>query len=125
MALYRLLLWLYPAGFRAQYGGELAAIFSRKLRAASNPLELLWIWMEALVDVLVNAPQTHWDILCQDVRYSLRMFRRSPGFAVVAIGVAAIRRRRHDRGVHHHGSCSDPSAAIPRRRSGFWMSGRV
>ena len=34
MRLYRLLLYLYPASFRADYGEEMAAIFRIELRAA-------------------------------------------------------------------------------------------
>jgi predicted permease len=90
MFVYQLLLLLYPASFRAQYGTELCAIFARRLRDASNPLAVLWIWLDAVIDVLVTALQTHWDILRQDIRYALRTFRRSPGFAATAIAVAAI-----------------------------------
>ena len=90
MAAYRLLLLLYPAAFRAQYGEELSSIFARRLRDTANPLALAWLWLEAVIDVLVTAIQTHWDILRQDLRYTLRTFRRSPGFAATAIAVAAI-----------------------------------
>lgn len=90
MSAYRFLLLLYPAAFRAQYGGELCAIFARRLQDASNPMALAWLWMEAVIDVIVTAAQTHWDILRQDLRYTLRTFRRSPGFAATAIAVAAV-----------------------------------
>ncbi len=90
MSVYRILLLLYPAAFRGQYGEELCAVFARRLRDAANPLALLLVWMDAVLDVLITASQTHWDILRQDIRYTLRSWRRAPGFAVTAIVVAAL-----------------------------------
>ena len=40
MAVYPLLLFLYPAGFRTQYGGELCSLFARRLQETSNPFSL-------------------------------------------------------------------------------------
>ena len=90
MAIYRLLLFLYPAGFRVQYSTELCSLFARRLREASNPLALLLLWFETLIDILLTAVQSHWDIFRQDVIYTQRALKRSPGFAITAIGVAAL-----------------------------------
>ena len=68
----------------------MCAIFARNLRDKTNPFALAWLWVEAVIDILVTAIQTHWDILIQDIHYTLRTFRRSPGFAITAIAVAAI-----------------------------------
>ena len=76
MRLYRLLLLLYPAGFRAQYAGELCALFALRLGEASNPLSRSLLWFETLIDILLTAAQTHWDILRQDVLYTQRALRR-------------------------------------------------
>lgn len=90
MAIYRLLLFLYPAGFRLQYSAELCSLFARRLREASNPFSLFLLWFETLIDILLTAVQSHWDIFRQDVVYTQRALKRSPGFAITAIGVAAL-----------------------------------
>ena len=55
MAFYRLLLLLYPAGFRVQYAEELCSVFAVRLREASNPLAVLLLWFETVIDVLLTA----------------------------------------------------------------------
>ncbi len=90
MALYRLLLLLYPAAFRAEYERELTSVFRQQTKLTSNRSELLMLHIRTLLDILVTAAGTHWDILKQDLRYTLRTFRRSPGFAITAIAVAAL-----------------------------------
>jgi len=90
MALYRALLRLYPAPFRAEYGDEMGAIFARRLRDATGTLQKLAVWGEALVDVAVNAGRAHGDILRQDLAFTARTLRRSPGFALTAVVVSAL-----------------------------------
>ncbi len=72
MTFYRALLFLYPAAFRAEYGEELSKLFATRLREASNPLSRFILWFETILDVLLTAVQTHWDILRQDIRYTWR-----------------------------------------------------
>jgi predicted permease len=88
--MYRALLHLYPASWRAEYGEEMHAVFNRRRREASSGFILILLWLEALADILINAAAVHFDLLAQDLRYSLRTFRRSPGFALTAIAIAAI-----------------------------------
>jgi predicted permease len=90
MGIYRVLLLLYPAAFRAEYGSELSSLFARRLRDCASPFEVVLLWMEAVADVGLTAAQTHWDILSQDLHYTLRTLRRSPGFTTTAIVVAAL-----------------------------------
>ena len=90
MRLYRLLLLLYPAAFRAEYAAEIRHIFAERRRQASGPLEVLALWVEALWDVASNGARAHWDILRQDLHYSARTLRRAPGFALTAVGVTAL-----------------------------------
>lgn len=90
MRFYRRLLHLFPSSFRNEYGPEMCAVFERKRRDVPNVAGLLALWLETLADVLTSAGAVHFDILRQDLRYSLRTLARTPGFTVTAIIVAAL-----------------------------------
>ena len=90
MRLYNLLLHLYPAAFRNEYGEEMRAIFARRERQARWPLAALALWVSTVFDVLVNALAVHWDILRQDLRYTARTLASTPGFTLTAILVVAL-----------------------------------
>jgi predicted permease len=93
MRAYDWLLHLYPRSFRHEYGGEMRAVFAQKQReagATGGP----GLWLGTIAEVVGNAALVHWDLLRQDVGYTLRVLRRSPGFAVtstliVALGIGA------------------------------------
>jgi len=87
MRLYRLLLHLYPASFRREYGDELRRLHTLRRREAS-PFSLFW--PDQVRDVVANAARLHWDLLQQDLRYAQRTLRRAPGFAVTAVAVTAL-----------------------------------
>ncbi|MEO5896112.1 MAG: ABC transporter permease [Vicinamibacterales bacterium] len=89
MALYRLLLRLYPASFRNEYGLEMQRLFAERRKCAGLTGRLA-LWLEALGDAIVTAPGVHWDLLEQDVRYAARTLSRAPGFTATAIGVTAL-----------------------------------
>jgi predicted permease len=89
MRIYRLLLLLYPASFRADYGEEMAAIFQIQLRMARGVTRLT-LWFAVFHEVIMNAPAVHWDILKQDLRYTSRTLNRTRGFALTAILVTAL-----------------------------------
>src|SRR5262245_20108989 len=78
MRLYRALLHLYPASFRAEYGSEMEAIHAQRLRDATGPLARGGVWVATLGDVTVNGARAHLDILRQDVAFSARTLRRAP-----------------------------------------------
>src|SRR3954470_4928461 len=87
--MYRALLYLYPASFRNEYAGEMCAVFARR-RAASGPFGVIGLWLETIPDVIVNAALVHADLLRQDLSYTIRMLRRSPGFAITALLIVSL-----------------------------------
>src|SRR5437762_3610243 len=90
MRAYRWLLRLYPASFRHEYGGEMTAMFARRLRDAGGPISRIGVWTSAVGEVLANATLVHVDILRQDLRYTMRTLARTPGFAMTAILIVAL-----------------------------------
>lgn len=89
MRLYEVLLCLYPASFRAEYGREMRAIFLKRWQQARGGSHLVLL-LETLGDVVRNAPPLHWDILRQDLSVALRAIRRAPSLSVTVILVAAL-----------------------------------
>ena len=89
MPLYRALLHLYPASWRAEYGDEMSAVFSAR-RAESNIVAVLALWLETVADLLTGAAAVHFDLLRQDLKHAARTFGRSPGFAITSVALVAI-----------------------------------
>ena len=89
MQIYRVLLRLYPKSFRAEYGAEMEKDFARQWRGAPAGARA-WLLIGAAVDSVWNAARVHGDVTMQDVRYSLRSLRRTPGFSATVIAVAAL-----------------------------------
>lgn len=88
IAIYRTLLWCYPASFRHEYGAEMIGAFAEQLWEARR--QGGWrpeasIWIRALFDVFVIAPREHSHVIQQDLRYAIRTLVSRPGFATVAI----------------------------------------
>jgi predicted permease len=87
---YRVLLRAYPASFRAEYGEEMAAVFRDRLHDAGGPFGRLLLWPGAVGETLMTALAIHWDILRQDLRYTVRALSRARGFALTAIAIVAL-----------------------------------
>ena len=90
MRAYRLLLHLYPAAFRNEYGEEMRSIFARRRRDATSPAARAALWMGTIGEVLTTATLVHVDVLRQDGRYVARTLRRAPGFALTAVLIVAL-----------------------------------
>ncbi len=90
MRLYRLLLHLYPASFRREFGAELRQAFAARRAEAHGLVGGLLLWLETVPEVIGNAAAVHWDILRQDLRFARRALRRSWGFALTAVLVTAL-----------------------------------
>lgn len=89
MRFYAALLRLFPKSFRAEYGKDMAADFTREWDHATGAARLSLV-LTTIVDVVTNAARVHVDILRQDVKYALRSLRRTPGFTFTAIVVSAL-----------------------------------
>jgi predicted permease len=84
--LYRALLRLYPASFRADYAAELEHTYNEQVRTHGGVSATL----SAITDVVPNAIAAHWELLVQDLRYTARTLKGSRGFALAAILVTAL-----------------------------------
>jgi predicted permease len=89
MRLYAILLHLYPASFRAEYSGEMRAMFARRWRDHARGGRT-WLLLDALADALRNAPALHWEIVRQDVAFALRTIRRAPMVSATVVLVTAL-----------------------------------
>jgi putative ABC transport system permease protein len=90
MLVYKLLLYIYPESFRAEYGEEMADIFCRRMRDCSGILAAIGIWLDTLLEMPFSAMAAHWDVLRQDLRYTARTLARTPGFTLTAMLVVGI-----------------------------------
>jgi hypothetical protein len=57
--LYRLLLRLYPARFRKEYGEEAVQLFGDRLRHEAGFLQRLRLWMDVLMDLSLSLPREY------------------------------------------------------------------
>ncbi len=90
MRFYDLLLALYPASFRQEYGAEMRALFEIRRRDASGPAAVAALWARTIGETAANAALVHWDMLRSDLKYAIRTLASSPWFTLTAITVIAL-----------------------------------
>ena len=86
MTFYRLLLRLYPASFRTEYGAELLRTFEE----STGDRGAFTAGLAAIADVMPNAFAAHLSILRQDLRYAVRSLGRAPSFALTVVLITGL-----------------------------------
>src|ERR1044071_8132934 len=88
----RLVLRLYPAAFREQFGSDLAAAYrqARADAAIAGRRSVAQFWLGFALDAFVRAPGEHMHLTFNDLRFAARALRRSPVFTLVAIATLTI-----------------------------------
>jgi putative ABC transport system permease protein len=84
MKLIDLLIRLYPAEFRARYGGDMRAFHRDRVRENGASLPRI------VLDHLASAVAERFRSLVQDVRYALRGIVRRPAFSAVVLATIAL-----------------------------------
>jgi len=87
---YRMLLRLLPADFRAEFGHEMEGVFLDEQRDATRRGASSWLWLRTLGGILATAPAQHVDVLKQDLTHTGRSLARTPVFAATAVLALAL-----------------------------------
>ncbi len=104
LTFYRLLLYAFPAPFRARFGGDMEDVFADRIRAAGQrgPLAVGACVLRASADVVVQGTRERRaervarqarrarGSVARDVAFGWRMLCRHPGFATAAVVTLAL-----------------------------------
>ncbi len=90
MKLYRLLLNLYPARFREEYGGSLEQQFVDEYRETQTAAARFKLWVTALHDLAWSIPVELAHELRQDLSHSLRVHARRPFVMTFTVAILAL-----------------------------------
>ncbi len=88
--LYRLLLRMYPAEFRERYGVPLERQFADDLSDVDGRRALMHLWVSTIRDLATSIPAQLSREIAQDVRHTLRLWRRRPMPVAFAIAILAV-----------------------------------
>src|SRR5579871_233585 len=86
--LYRLLLHLYPARFREEYGAPLERQFTDEYRELRGAVPRTLFWLRALTDLVTSIPKEIAHETRQDLVHAARLYRRRP--VTVAAALVAL-----------------------------------
>jgi predicted permease len=86
---HRLLLLLFPAAFRAEYGPPLLHDLEQRHRRRRGVARAA-LFFHDLPELLADASAAQWDALGQDLRQARRSLVRQPGFCATVVAVAAL-----------------------------------
>ena len=87
---YRLLVKLYPARFREDYGGPLQRQFTDEYLESASAWSLTVLWLRTLIDLARSLPVQIAREVNLDARHTFRLWRRRPLHTVFAIAVLTI-----------------------------------
>jgi putative ABC transport system permease protein len=90
LSLYRLLVKLYPAKFREEYGGPLQRQFQDDYAEVRSGPQLVRFWARTLADFARSMPQQLAREVGQDTRYAIRGWIRHPISILFSVSVLAI-----------------------------------
>ena len=89
--LYRRLLRLLPFEFRSEFGDEMEEAFGEQRRhVLAGRWGRIRLWWATLRDLIRTAPNEHWDVLKQDLRFALRSLRRSRVLTATALATLVL-----------------------------------